>query len=109
MEQDDLRNVCDSSLASLKKKIKGYRVTERKTVYTTDAEGKKRVKEECVTTKYYPPDLSAIIFVLTNRAPAFWKQKQVDTEVAETISAGEKADLSSLSENTLRELSGLME
>lgn len=68
---------------SLRKKINGYTVTEKKTV--TQDTGKKdehtgkpivKVKEHSVIEKHIQPDTAAIIFTLTNRDPENWKNRQ---------------------------------
>ena len=62
-----------------------------------------KIKERIEVIKDVAPDLSAIIFVLTNRAPAEWRQKPEP----ETNSADQECsapDLSALSDQALNEL-----
>jgi transposase-like protein len=71
---------------SLVKKIRGYVVQEKKTVTVDtgkkDNEGKPivRVKEHVILDKYFQPDTAAIIFALTNRDSANWKN-HINNEV----------------------------
>jgi hypothetical protein len=73
--------VISEAKKSLMKKIRGYTEQEKKTV-TVDT-GKRdendkpivRVKEHTVTDRHYQPDTAAIIFALTNRDPANWKNR----------------------------------
>lgn len=65
---------------SLKKKIKGFSVPECKTVCRIGEDGSSKIIEETKSTKYYPPDTTAIIFALTNSDPAHWKNRH-NTEV----------------------------
>ncbi len=104
---DTLELCYDEALAALRKKIKGYKVAEVKIVYTRSPEGEPVLKERVETTRDIQPDLNAIFFALTNRAPHLWKQKPGAVDDAIELPAG--ADLSTLSENTLRELAKLSE
>ncbi len=67
---------------SILKKIRGYKVTEIKTVNAptgeTDSEGNPvlKLKEQTTITKYVQPDTTAIIFTLTNLDPEHWKNRQ---------------------------------
>jgi hypothetical protein len=62
--------------ASLRKKILGYDVDERKTVYVDDKHGKPIIKEQTVTRRHFQPDTAAILFSLTNKAPDEYKNRQ---------------------------------
>ncbi|MDV3603818.1 hypothetical protein CMU86_11685 [Elizabethkingia anophelis] len=73
---------------SLLKKIQGYTVDEKKTVYVdsgkvvskkgSEDESKQtpKIKEQTVIKKHIQPDTVAIIFTLTNCDPDNWKNKQ---------------------------------
>lgn len=61
---------------SLLKKIQGYTVQEKHTTYTSDKDGKPKVKEQKNVDKHYQPDTAAIIFTLTNVDPENFKNKQ---------------------------------
>jgi len=68
---------------SLLKKIQGYSVDETKTVFVNSnkevKEGEKpeaKIKEKTITKKYYQPDTTAIIFMLTNGEPENFQNKQ---------------------------------
>ena len=86
--------IASEARKSLVKLIQGYTVQEKKTV-TVDT-GKKdendkpivKVKEHSVTDKHYQPVTAAVIFALTNRDPAHWKNRQ-DTDIT---TGGEKID-----------------
>ena len=71
---------------SLRKKIIGYTVPEKKTTYTANGiseDGKiqkGKVKEMIIIEKHYQPDTAAIIFMLTNGDPAHWKNR-INNEV----------------------------
>lgn len=66
---------------SLMKKIKGYTVQETKTVmvdsgkFGPDGKPLPKIKERTVIDKTIQPDTSAIIFVLTNKAPDEYKNR----------------------------------
>lgn len=65
---------------SLRKKVTGYEVDEKKTVYVNDAEGKPKIKEQTTIKKHFQPDTEAIKFVLTNKASDEYQNRQ-NTEV----------------------------
>lgn len=73
--------VLSEAKKSLVKLVQGYTVQEKRTV-TADT-GKKddngkaivRVKEHSVTEKYVQPNTAAVIFSLTNRDSANWKNR----------------------------------
>jgi hypothetical protein len=60
---------------SLLKIAKGYDITETKTIYT-DMGGQPAIKEQTETTKHIQPLLGANIFILTNKDPENWKNRQ---------------------------------
>ena len=61
---------------SLRKKITGYEVDEKKTVYVNDADGKPKIKEQTTIKKHFQPDTAAIIFSLTNKASTEYQNRQ---------------------------------
>jgi predicted DNA-binding transcriptional regulator AlpA len=60
---------------SLIKMARGYDVTETKTVYS-NIDNTPIVKEQTETTKHIQPSLGAAIFILTNKDPDNWKNRQ---------------------------------
>ena len=100
------------ALAGLAKRVRGFSVKEVKTTYELDEEGDRIVKNETVVCKQVPPDLSAIIFTLTNLNRERWQVKPVpeNPETENTLSdPDDEADLSRLSDQALREIAGLTE
>ena len=61
---------------SLRKKVTGYEVDEKKTTYVNGKDGKPIIKEQTTIKKHYQPDTAAIQFVLTNKAPEEYKNRQ---------------------------------
>ena len=67
---------------SLKKKIQGYTVEETKVVTVPSKEldengrPKPRIKEQTTVKKHIAPDITAIIFALTNCDPESWRNRQ---------------------------------
>lgn len=61
---------------SLMKLVSGYTVDETKTIYVDSKEGRPKIKEQTITKKHYQPSLGAAIFVLTNKDPENWKNRQ---------------------------------
>lgn len=61
---------------SLMKLVSGYTVDETKTIYIDSKEGRPKIKEQTITKKHYQPSLGAAIFVLTNKDPHNWKNRQ---------------------------------
>ena len=61
---------------SLRKKVNGYDVSESKTVYTNNSDGKPKIKEKTTIKKHIQPDTVAILAVLTNKAPDEYKNRQ---------------------------------
>ena len=60
---------------SLRKKVNGYEVDEKKTVYVDSKDGKPKIKEQTVIKKHIQPDTGAIIFTLTNKASDEYKNR----------------------------------
>lgn len=73
---------------SLMKKITGYTVQEKKTTFMDVKEkdetgkfiSKPKIKEQTVTDKTFQPDAQSIMFALTNKAPAEYKNR-INTEL----------------------------
>lgn len=92
---------------SLIKLIKGYTVQEKKTVTADtgkkDDDGKPivRVKEHAVVDKHYQPNTAAVIFALTNRDPANWKNR-LNNEVSGEVAI--KSDLEKMSDEELQRI-----
>ena len=70
---------------SLIRKIRGYEVTETRTITVPDgskkdASGKPipKIKEQITTKKHVAPDTAAIIFTLTNGDPDNWSNRQTN-------------------------------
>jgi hypothetical protein len=61
---------------SLRKKVNGYEVDEKKTVYVNDADGRPKIKEQTTIKKHFQPDTEAIKFVLTNKASDEYQNRQ---------------------------------
>jgi hypothetical protein len=67
---------------SLLKKVTGYTVQEKRTVYEDsgkkDSSGKltPRIKEQTIIDKHIQPDTPSIILVLTNKVPGEYKNRQ---------------------------------
>ena len=91
------------SLTALRQKVKGFQMVETKTTYVQGADNLMKIKERIEVIKDVAPDLSAIIFVLTNRAPAEWRQKP-EPEINSADQECSAPDLSALSDQTLNEL-----
>ena len=91
------------SLTALRQKVKGFQMVETKTTYVQGTDNLMKIKERVEVIKDVAPDLSAIIFVLTNRAPSEWRQKP-EPEVNSAEQECSAPDLSALSDQTLNEL-----
>lgn len=65
---------------SLRKLVNGYEVEEKKTIYEplnkNDPDAKPRIKEQTITKKHIQPNVAATIFLLTNKAPEEYKNRQ---------------------------------
>lgn len=82
-EQVFLKSIATAAKKSLLKKIEGYTVQEKRTVYNSevkDGQSKPKIKEQTITDKHYQPDTVAIIFALCNQDSENFKNKQ-STEV----------------------------
>lgn len=75
--------------ASLWKRAIGYEVTETETEYTSDKEGKPRIKSQKTKIKHIQPDVGALVFALTNVAPEKWINRQ---RIDNTILTKEKEE-----------------
>jgi len=75
---------------SLFKLSAGYSVEETKIEYIDDPKnpGKPKIKSKTTATKHIQPSLGANIFILTNKDPENWKNKQ-NTDIT---TAGEKIE-----------------
>lgn len=75
-------NLVKEARISLMKKVKGYTVQETKTVTVDsgkkDEKGKSvpKIKERVVTDKHFQPDSDIIKFVLTNKDPQNFQNRQ---------------------------------
>ena len=63
---------------SLRKKVNGYEVDEKKTVYINGKDGKPTIKEQTTIKKHFQPDTEAIKVVLFNKAPDEYKNRQTN-------------------------------
>lgn len=93
----------DEALVALRQRVKGFQMVETKTTYVLGSDNLMKVKERVEVIKDVAPDLSAIIFMLTNRAPNEWRQKP-EPEVNNVESDSASPDLSALSDQALNEL-----
>lgn len=75
--------------ASLWKRAIGYEVTETETEYTSDKDGKPRIKSQKTKIKHIQPEVGALVFALTNVAPEKWVNRQ---RVDNTILTKEKEE-----------------
>lgn len=75
--------------ASLWKRAIGYEVTETETEYTSDKDGKPRIKNQKTKIKHIQPEVGALVFALTNVAPEKWINRQ---RVDNTILTKEKEE-----------------
>jgi transposase len=90
-QDDRLKFFTAEAKKSLIKKIQGYTVQEKKTVYIDDKDKKPKIKEQTITDKYFQPDTAAIIFTLCNTDPENWKNKQLN-EVKGKIKVGKELE-----------------
>ena len=75
--------------ASLWKRATGYEVTETETEYTSDKDGRPRIKSQKTKIKHIQPEVGALVFALTNVAPDKWVNRQ---RVDNTILTKEKEE-----------------
>ena len=95
------------TLKALTQRVCGYTAEERKTVYVINTEGERAVKEETCICKEVAPDLTAILFVLTNLDAKQWRMKPDENGSYPTEEPVSGPDLTRLSEHALRELEEL--
>lgn len=69
-------NRTHNTKASLYKRAMGYEVTETETLYSVDADGERIVERIKEKTRHVPADTAALIFILTNRLPHEWRNRQ---------------------------------
>lgn len=70
------RGSADSKIeASLYQRALGYTVTEKKTIASTNKDGGQQVARVEIVEKTIPPDTTACIFWLKNRAPGLWREQ----------------------------------
>lgn len=105
LDQSTFHLLYDRTLQGLLKRVRGYVVREVKTTYEYDSAGEKRIKSEVVTRKRQGPDLSAIIFVLTNIDSQHWRAKGF-TEQDQALNPVALPDFSALTDPELQELAG---
>ena len=77
--QKRLSFFAEEAKKSLLKKIQGYTIQEKKTVYSSqviEGQAKPKIKEQTITDKHFQPDTGAIIFTLCNQEPENWKNRQ---------------------------------
>ena len=105
----DLVTSCKRSLKSL---ILGVEYEETKTEYEQNPENpdEPRIKRQTVTTKRVLPNVTAIIFALTNRDPENWKNRQTNEITGNLKTESEtKVDLSNVPDSVLDELAGYLD
>lgn len=95
------------ALRGLAERVRGFSTSETKTTYEIDPSGERRIKSETVTHKRVAPDLSAIIFTLTNLNGEQWKSKPSDNPAADLPAEEESIDYSSLSDEELQLIANL--
>ena len=86
--------------ASLLKRALGYEYEERKIIL--EGEGEKRRIEK--TVKQFPPDVTAIIFWLTNRKPEIWKDRR---NLYHKLEDADESDLSKIPTKRLLQMAGM--
>lgn len=95
--------IVEKALHGLVAKVHGFIQKETKTVYEQAEDGSKRIKSETVTVKNVGPDLSAIMFVLTNLDGRHWKNKPGTVRDAD-VPDDDALELDSLSDEALKML-----
>ena len=63
------KNLLESAERGLRRLIEGEEYIETTTEYENDGNGQPRIKKQKTVTKRIPPNTTALIFALTNRAP----------------------------------------
>lgn len=78
---------------SLRQLICGEEYVETTTEYENDGSGSPRIKKQKTVTKRVQPNITAIIFALTNRDPENWKNR-ISQDVNGKIQTENKSNLS---------------
>lgn len=78
---------------SLRQLICGEEYVETTTEYENDGSGNPRIKKQKTVTKRVMPNITAIIFALTNRDPENWKNR-ISQDVNGKIQTENKSNLS---------------
>lgn len=73
-ENEYLQRLEEPAINGLKRRVEGYEYDEIKTVYVPSPSGEPVIATRTVTTKHMPPDVQAIIFVLTNIDPQYFEK-----------------------------------
>lgn len=83
----------------------GYDVEETKTEYGNDKDGNPKITKQTTTKKHIAPNVTALIFALTNRDPENWKNRQT-TEVNANVKSDNvvKPDLSAIPDELLEQV-----
>lgn len=76
VESDFRTNMVGTLEKNLFRRANGYEVTETKSEYSVNEEGRLICTKETKTVKELAPDTGALIFALTNMAPERWQNKQ---------------------------------
>ena len=95
--------IVEKALKGLIAKVHGFTLKETKIVYDQTEEGEKHIKSETITVKNVGPDLSAIMFVLTNLDGQHWKGKTGVTRDND-MDDEDTLELTSLSDEVLKML-----
>lgn len=101
--QRDIVDCCKKSLRTL---ILGQEYDETKTEYERDpVSGAPVIKKQTVVTKKVLPNVTAIIFALTNRDPENWKNRQTNEITGNLKTDNEtKVDLSAVPDDLLEQV-----
>ncbi len=106
-KDDPMESLLRQARAGLARLVAGDVTVEEKKTYEY-VSGEQHLKSEVTTSKTHLPDLATIVFVLTNLDPARWRAKPVPESAPPpgdgAAAQGDPIDLSSLSEEALREL-----
>ena len=87
------KNLLESAERGLRRLIEGEEYIETTTEYENDGTGQPRIKKQKTVTKRIPPNITALIFALTNRAPDIWKNR-ISQDVNGKIQTESKSDIS---------------
>lgn len=99
---DHARAVLRKALRGLDRRVSGFSIREKKIVYEYDDGGKREVKNETVTTKKVLPDMSAIVFTLTNLDGKRWRNKPDGAAENPFVTEDDAIDLSQVPEDILQ-------